>query len=105
MLFSLRNIFQIALVKTLTERGIGLNVIRNFIEQAILRLFPSGGLIVEILIITPQGWSVRNRARPWVPDEGMPEDIMQEIGKQISKADNVVVVNLSKIKDQVMREL
>lgn len=103
-LFSLGNLFQLAITKVLAERGTDLKYIRRAVQVSIARGNPRNG-IVEFMIFRPsKGWRL-SADMMTAQDNVLPQKVVDNLVKAASTEEEIIVLNLSKIKQQVLGSL
>lgn len=107
-LFSLRNVFEAAVVQVLARRGIELKVIRSAIQEMakykLLKTLEGDNTVILIFVPNPDphaGWYLFPSIDP-PREDGLPQAALQFLGKHIAGAEECIVLNLSKIKKRIM---
>lgn len=104
-LFSPRNLFQLAVVKILTDRWIGLDVLRGMLQKRKVDWWKSDLRQTEVIVFRDgKNWEYRFTPVP-PPGNSLPEDILKPLEKDIVDAEDMVIVNLSKVKRRILQTL
>jgi hypothetical protein len=104
-LFSPRNLFQLAVVKILTDRWIGLDVVRGMLQKRKVDWWKSDLRQTEVIVFRDgKNWGYRFTPVP-PPGNSLPEGILEPLEKDIVDAEDVVIVNLSKVKRRILEAL